>query len=80
MMRLDGYQGNKNDGRYVWTSGCPYGFTICLCFSPLCHTICFTICLCMFITICISPDLDGNRGTKMKHFDVLKVFHDMFVH
>jgi hypothetical protein len=31
----------------------------------------FTICL------CISPDLDGNRGTTKPHHDM---FHDMFVH
>jgi hypothetical protein len=33
---------------------------MCCCFATRqsCFTICFTICL------CISPDLDGNRGTK----------------
>jgi hypothetical protein len=36
------------------------GFTICFTIHNTMTTICFTICL------CISPDLDGNRGTKKK--------------
>jgi hypothetical protein len=43
--------GLRQGSRYVST----ICFTICLC---ILRYVCFTICL------CISPDLDGNRGTK----------------
>jgi hypothetical protein len=43
--------------KFHWRASDLVAFTI-LTSCVLCFTICFTICL------CISPDLDGNRGTK----------------